>query len=544
MKVKAALIYCLIILKIICLALEGDVFDKMEYSERLFDYYQEVATVPCRPESFAGSDMRFSGEFEALEDELGKTRSIHTEGPPDWQKVCQLSESLLREHSKDLRVAVWLAWALYQCHSFTGLLAGLGLLRDLCERHWAQVYPSKLRTRVAALGWLVLRIEPLFAQNLCVAGQLPVFHALLEHLVRLDQLWGQKLGNEAPQLLSIRRQLSERLACTEQEGAKPEVVVGIAPVKPATTQLPQPGQPIDNEKDAHRLLRSLQEQARPLCAWWLRQDTRDPRALRLGRTLAWMTLIHYPDADGERVTALRPLAADKLKRYQERLGQGQFAELLLELEVSLTGAMFWFDGLRMAWECLEALHADLAMTELEMHFALLLQRLPDLPEYRFDDGTPFADPLTCEWIALHVRPHLQRSESLAVVADPPCEPWEVALEAVLPCLRKKGLKAAVAVLKQGLHAAPGERARFHWRLALARLCAKAGKHDLARVQLEQLQEQLQRNGLERWEPELAVQVGQRLYRCYDLLPQGHGIRECKESLHRRLCQLDLEAVLE
>ncbi|WP_046072488.1 type VI secretion system protein TssA [Pseudomonas synxantha] len=517
----------------------------MEYSEKLFDYYQEVAKVPCRADSFTGDDMRFSGEFETLEDELGKTRSIHAQGLPDWPKVCRLSESLLREHSKDLRVAVWLTWALYQCHSFTGLLAGLGLLRNLCEHHWAQVHPSKLRTRVAALGWLVLRLEPLFAQNLCVAEQVPVLQALLEHLVRLDQLWGQKLGNEAPQLLPVRRQLSERLARTEQDGAKPEVVVGaIAPVKPVTTQLPQPGQPIDNEKDAHRLLRSLQEQARPLCAWWLRQDTRDPRALRLGRTLAWMTLINYPDADSERVTALRPLAADKLKRYEERLGQGQYAELLLELEVSLTGAMFWFDGLRMAWECLEALHADLAMTELEMHFALLLQRLPNLPEYRFDDGTPFADPATCGWIALHVRPHLHRSEPSTVVTDTSLEPWEAALEAVLPCLRTKGLKAAVVVLKQGLHAAPGERARFHWRLALARLCVKAGKHDLARDQLEQLQDELQRNGLERWEPQLALQVGQCLYRCYDLLPQGHGIRECKESLHRRLCQLDLEAVLE
>ncbi|MBV4482404.1 type VI secretion system protein TssA [Pseudomonas khavaziana] len=517
----------------------------MEYSEELFDYYQEVAKLPCRPDGFAGSDMRFSAEFEALEDELGKTRSIHAEGPPDWHKVCQLSESLLRDHSKDLRVAVWLTWALHQCHSFTGLLAGLGLLHDLCEHHWAQVYPSKLRTRVAALGWLVSRLEPLFAQNLCVSGQLPVFQALLEHLVRLDQLWGQQLGNEAPQLVPIRRQLAEHLARTVHEAAKPEGATGaVAYVKPATTQLPQPGQRIDSEKDAHKLLRSLQEQARPLCAWWLRQDTTDPRALRLSRTLVWMTLIHYPDANNERVTALRPPAADKLKRYQERLGQAQHAELLPELEASLAGAMFWFDGLRMAWECLEGLHADLAMTELEMHFALLLQRLPNLPEYRFDDGTPFADPTTCEWISLHVRRHLQRSEPLAVVAGTSPEPWEAALEAVLPCLRKNGLKAAVVVLKQGLYAAPSERARFHWRLALARLCGIAGKHDLARVQLEQLHDQLQRNGVECWEPELAVQVGQRLYRCYDLLPQGHGVRECKEALHRRLCQLDLEAVLE
>ena len=487
--------------------------------------------------------MRFSTEFEAVENELGKARSIHATGQPDWSKVCEISESLLREHSKDLRVAAWLTWALFQRDSYPGLLAGLGVLRELCEQHWEVVYPGKSSTRVAAFGWLVLRLEQLCTQDLFLDDQLPLFQALLEHLVRLDQLWEGHLGSEAPSLSAVRRQLSERLAA----GAEPEEVGGtIVQVKQVTTPIPtrHPGQAIDNEKDAHKLLRTLQEQARPLCAWWLRQNATDLRALRLGRTLAWLALINYPDANSERITALRPLAADKLKHYQERLSQGHYADLMLELEVSLCGALFWFDGLRMVWECLGALHADHAMTELEMNFALLLQRLPGLPEYRFDDGTPFADAATAEWIALHVTRHLHRSEPADVVADITREPWETALQAVMPCLRKEGLKAAVAVLKQGLHAAHSDRARFYWRLALARLCTRAGKHDLARIQLEQLDLELQRNGLERWEPQLALQVGWRLYRCYDLLPQSLAVGECKDALHRRLCHFDLEAVLQ
>ncbi|AZF37245.1 Uncharacterized protein ImpA [Pseudomonas sp. R4-39-08] len=517
----------------------------MVHSEKLCDYYQELARKPCSPGDFAGNDVRFSSEFETVEAEVAKTQSIHGASLPDWQQVCEFSERLLREQSKDLRLAVWLTWGLHQRDSFPGLLAGLGLLVYLCEHHWAAVYPTKLRTRVAALAWLVTRLAALFSQNLSLVDRLPLFQALQAHLVRLDELLNERLGSDAPLLLPIRRQLTERLARATQDGAQSAGAAGvITQVKQALTQSLKPELLINNEKDAHKVLRALQEQARTLCAWWLRQNATDLRALRLGRTLAWLSLVNYPDANSEGVTALRPLAPDKLKRYQDRLSQGHHAELLLELEVSLAGALFWFDGLRMLWECLEALHANLAMTELETSFALLLQRLPNLPELRFDDGTPFAGPATCEWITLHVVRHLHKAEPFNAVADGGSEPWEAALQTVMPSLRKDGLKAAVGVLKQGLHSTGSERARFHWRLALARLCMRAGKPDLGRIQLEQLDLELQRAGLDRWEPELALHVGRLLYRCYDLLPQSHAVRESKDATHRRLCQFDLEAVLE
>ncbi len=71
--------------------------------------------------------MRFSSEYECLESELAKAQSIHGSSQPDWRKVLETSELMLRHQSKDLRSAVWLTWALHQCESYTGLLAGLGL---------------------------------------------------------------------------------------------------------------------------------------------------------------------------------------------------------------------------------------------------------------------------------------------------------------------------------------------------------------------------------------------------------------------------------
>lgn len=468
---------------------------------------------------------------------------MHGTSQPDWHKVIEVSEQLLRRQSKDLRVTVWLTWALHQRESFAGLLAGLGMLCHLCDRHWSIVYPAKNRTRAAAFAWLVLRLESLSAQIVSLHDQQPLHRALLERLAHLDELLSSHLGDDAPLLLSIRRQWDQRLEHTAPgDPADAQLSGVVAQANRATTQLLRAELSLDSEKDAHKWLRSLQEQARPLCAWWLRQNATDLRALRLNRTLMWMTLISYPQADTERITTLRGPAPDKLKRYREWLAQGQYADLLLELEASLAGAMFWFDGLHMVWQCLEALQAPLAMSELEVSFALLLQRLPDLPEFRFHDGSPFADAGTRTWIALQVRPHRQPPETLCEAAD--AQPWEVALQALQPRLRKEGLKAVVHELKQGLHGARGDRERFYWRLAQARLCVQAGKHELAKIQLDQLDLELQRTGLDRWEPELALHVAQLLHRCCDLVPQSHAVRERKEDTHRRLCLFDLEAVLE
>lgn len=252
-----------------------------------------------------------------------------------------------------------------------------------------------------------------------------------------------------------------------------------------------------------------------------------------------------PERNAEQITALRGLPEDKLKAYQDRFDQGNYANLLVELEASLAKAPFWFDGQRMVWECLHGLQAELAMREVETLFALFIQRLPGIIELRFHNGTPFADPATRAWISAYVTPHLQTPSAprkVETTGSPLA--WESALEEVLPILRKDGLKAAVQILKQGLQSAHGGRARFFWQFALARLCFLAKKYELAKTQLERLDQTLHDSGLQAWEPDLVLEVLHMLHGCCELLPQNHAVRERKEEVYRRLCHLDLEVVLE
>lgn len=521
----------------------------MTYSSKLTAQYLQLAKLPINKIQFAGADVRYSPEFESLEAELNKSAALHEVGAIDWQKIREGSEILLSHHSKDLRVAAWLIWGLYQRESFAGLQAGLSLLHYLCLNHWDDLHPRKPRTRAAAISWLLPRLEQALAEHVPIGEQLSLFRSLATELRGLDTCLTAHLGTYAPLLLPLCRRLDELVNRASQGQPEPgSVGAVIAQVKQAASQILTPSAPIEHEKDAHKSLRSLQDQARPLCAYWLKQKASDLRALRLARTLLWLPIDGLPERNAEQITALRGLPADKLSNYRERFQQGQYADLLVDLEASIARSPFWLDGQYLAWECLQALDAEQAMREVEIQLALFLQRVSGLEDLRFHDGVNFADATTRSWISAHVLPHLQTPASppTTTSVDPQGQQpaWDIALQETLPMLRKDGLKAAVQALKTGLNNASGGRERFYWQLTLTRLCLAAKKYELAKTQLESLDEKLQTANLLEWEPHLALEVLRLLHSCYELLPQNHAVRESREGIYRRLCHLDLEVVLE
>ncbi|MGI9419081.1 MAG: type VI secretion system protein TssA [Geminicoccaceae bacterium] len=86
--------------------------------------------------------------------------------PPAWQKV--YDDALqCASRTRDIRVCIMLLRGAAGCHGLSGLVSGLGLLRETCARFWDELYPAinesaatpseQLVARVAALGELTNR---------------------------------------------------------------------------------------------------------------------------------------------------------------------------------------------------------------------------------------------------------------------------------------------------------------------------------------------------------------------------------------------------
>ena len=513
------------------------------------DYINLIET-PIAAGDVAGEDARYTAEFEALEEELAKDTSVHRTTGTDWAVIRERAEQLLQTQSKDLRVACWLVWSLYHTEHIAGLAAGLGMLRHACTEHWPILHPQRIRTRSAAVSWLCSRLEQVVGEQTPDAAQMAAFRSISADLRELDVLFTEHL-DDAPLLTPLYRRVEELLKRAETNPAPVAATPTAAPTtsqpgSPVAPVAPAPSAeaPIVDSRDAHRSLRALQDQARGLSSWWQHQNPGDVRALRLARTLLWLPIDSLPGHDADHITSLRNLPADRLKAFQERFNQGQYQGLLSEVEASLNRAPFWLSGQYLAWRCLEALGAQPAMEEVETQLRQLLTRLPGLEELRFHDGEPFADTDTRQWIGSRV---------MVVSSDPQttaCEatnevraPWELALQEALALLKNDGLRPAMQMLLQGTRQSHGERAKFHWQLAEARLCYHARQYDIAYARLDALQQTLQSAGLDRWEPNLNLEVLRLLHACCELLPQSQLVRDRREEIFHRLCHFDLEVVL-
>ncbi|QIB51867.1 type VI secretion system protein TssA [Pseudomonas sp. OIL-1] len=508
-------------------------------------YLENVAHKPISDADFAGTDVRYSPEFEALEAELAKTGSLHQGEGTDWETVRVTAEAILTTSSKDLRVAAWLAWSLFQEQSLSGLQAGIAVIHALCTGHWSELHPRKMRTRSAALRWLQPRLEQALGECSPQPDDFDALRAIAPLLRGLDTQLSAQLGSDTPELLPLCRRLEELVKRSEQEHTPPPLAS--TPIKPVVVSSSSSDSDTpQSSKDAHKLLRQLQDQGRQLCSWWQQQKVGDVRSIKLSRTLLWLPIDNAPEHDANNVTALRGLPADRLAAYQERLAQGHYSELLLDLETSIARAPFWLDGQYLAWQCLQNLNNEAAMQELESQLGAFLKRLPDLHTLCFHDGAPFASGEALNWITTRVLAqdltHQPDANSAAAASDTTAA-WNNALQDALVVLRDDGLKAAVQHIKQASQQAKGGRDRFHWKLAQARLCYHAGKYEMASVQLDSLDQLLQTSGLGDWEPDLNLQVLSLSYRCCERLPQQH-MRERKEEIYRRLCHLDLEVVLD
>lgn len=522
----------------------------MSFSNPLLKKYRFLALQGIVVDNFVGEDIRYSADFETIESILAEATSMFGNAVVDWQAVIDLSEKILKEQSKDLRVLSWFTWGLFKTSSFAGLHAGINILNELVSSHWDAIYPSKDRTRVSAIDWLATKIEQQFVEPIPVKDQLPLFKALLAELLRLDQFLTEKWDDKSPLLLPTCRRIERMIEEAAKDHVEPnaveKVITQVKEVVNNAIGVSSAPSTLENEREANKILRNLQDSSRTLCSWWLSQRSTDIKALRLNRSLLWIAIESVPDHK-DNITTLRPVPVDKVNNYKERLSQGRYTDLIVDLESSISRAPFWLDGQYMVWQCLHALNMDAAMLEIEVQTALFLQRIPSIIELKFHDGTPFASENTVCWINDHVTSRLgqhgQMSSNIIAGFSVP-QKWDEVLQECIESLPRDGLKDSMKPLAEGLQTASGGRESFFWHLSMAKLCFANKKYELAKTQLESLDEQMQQAGIQNWEPALALEIVYLLYRCCELLPQAQLVRETKEKLYKRLCFLDINLILD
>jgi type VI secretion system protein VasJ len=290
-------------------------------------------------------------------------------------------------------------------------------------------------------------------------------------------------------------------------------------------------------------------------AWMRQAEPRRPAAYRLARSLRWDALAGEPPNQQHKTAIEAPPAArrDYLVGLHAR---GEWADLLREAEGSFCQPPFhfWLDLQRLVVAALEHLGSEYAPARdaVVRELQLVIARLPGLPALLFADRTRFADAATASWLEEVAKPHgafTPNVRDAAATSRP-----TVALATRFAEPRKRfndgDLAGALALLQRGAADDASQHDRFLRRLYSATLCLEGGQLSVARALLEELEEDIDKHHLDRWDPPLALDVWTRLYACYSAQAgragRGGDLQQIGRDMQRvfaRICRVDTARAL-
>lgn len=527
-----------------------------------------LGVAPISADAPAGASARYEAEFTALEEELAKQESL-TAQAVDWARVVELATLILRSQSKDLLVAAYLARGLQERQGIAGLAIGLGVMRDISTNFWDDLFPpaKRLRARGTAVQWMAEKCGARLAEKPPTPADDTHVKAAAEALAALDAVLVEKMPDDTPSLRDLAKPLKDFAQAAEARAKKtaapaaspaPAPSSGDADVVPipgaAPTPPPRPASPVaasapvgdvGSDNDARKALRNIQDIARKVADFWLSQKPGDARAFRVTRMATWLMIDNAPPAENGR-TQLNPPAPERLKAFQIQFEQGHYDKLIPELELSVARTPFWLDGQHLSFRALgmlgpSAAEAAAAVQAETVHF---VERLPQMLELAFSDGTPFANDATRLWLE---EARGAQGSGNAGGSKTEAAPWADAFKDARTKAAKGELPKAVADMQAGLAKAGSAAERFNWRLATAELLAGAGQTAVAAALLESLAEEIEQRRLDEWQPALAARVFVQLVNCYRKESTGKkpnpDAAAKLEVAHARLSRIDPAAAL-
>ena len=515
--------------------------------------WQNLGSTPIRSDAPAGESMRYDEGFEKIQTEIVKME--HAAGKAvNWKEVITLGQEILQKKSKDMLVASYVCLGLYEERGYTGLQAGLSCIDAMVLTYWDSLYPEakRMRGRINAVSWLSEK------GGLSLSRKRPQSSekALLENCVTLieglEKKLDEKIGKEAPSLRPLRQPIQDYLKDLAGSHSPLPQTQKPADAQPSGVQAPPVTvTEIQSLNDAKRVLREGATIIRRANNFAIKEDSTLVWPYRLNRAMAWQQLdVPPPETDGK--TMIPAPSSQLMTSYQSFMDEGQWVDLVQQVESQLQATPFWLDLNRFSHRALDQLGEKYSKAKeaVGIETAGLIKRIPTLLDLQFEDGTPFADDETRRWIQSELKSSENGGQVSVQIQEASGEKGQPNRRPEALKLMKKGkYQEAIKIIEGEISSKSSHRNRFFNRLDLAKLCLDSGQPKAAVSQLEGLDHDIERFGLEEWEPSICIEVFQILWAALGRMAQeskqpSPDLTRRVDVIYQRLCRLNLAAALD
>ncbi len=488
-----------------------------------------------------GIDAAEDEQYTYVVNEIAKLDRIEAE-PPDFYQIEQSAANLLTSKTKDFEIASILGIALFKRHGYAGLSAGLGLLVEMVNAFWDGAFPERPRRRRARIEFLTDRFSEggWFRENQPKSDEFDAIDVCQTRIEALDAALKAKMPDDPPQFQKFIQGIKEHAGKKPAPAAPPpsEGAPAGAPSVVATGGGFAAGEIADASSATSAMLAA---------ASYLRKaDPSDPVPYAIVRAVKW-SRIALPASDAAR-TQIEPPDNSLFETLNHQFTNAVWENLLKNAEAAFRSAdPLWLDLQRYVCAAMAGLGSNYQRARAAVMSATagLVRRLgAGLFELRFRNGTPLCSGETRLWVDSEVAPPTGKSGPDAGGNGRLAEASDKARQ-----LASGGqLKEALEALRDGAATCSSRREQFLWRLQMAQLCLQGQRLQLAAPLLEDCYEDIRRHHVDAWEPALAVETAQMLYRCRKAIASGEK-QPPEQALQRVrdafawLCQLDPLAAL-
>jgi type VI secretion system protein VasJ len=312
------------------------------------------------------------------------------------------------------------------------------------------------------------------------------------------------------------------------------------------------GAPTSEDTEIHSDVEATRA-VRTAATYFRDQDLTNPIPYRLIRIVRWGQLREEPANDGG-TTRLEAPREQRRSYLESLLHEGEYETLVQEAESSFQWETyhFWLDLQRLLASALNALGDPYqsAHDAVLMETALLIRRIPRLPRLTFQEGSPFAGPLTQDWIKTEVEAHPENGGASGSGAGQETErAANKDYREARQHLANGDLEEAVSIMRAGSSEDTSQKDVFHRRLYTAILCLNGNHPAVARPILDALDASIEEYGLDTWNPSLALEVWSCRCRCYTMLAEQatkerrQACLDHAEAAFEKICRMDAEEAL-
>jgi type VI secretion system protein VasJ len=448
-----------------------------------------------------GEDPSYDDNFQQLREEVNKLSGADTD------LIIERAEILLTTITKDIRVATYYTWARLQRDGEVGLADGLELVAALLQRFGRELHPQRVRSSKAALEWLsssrmldslLLYPEVNNANALRMIGALLYIERAVENLDDVSR----------PQLGGLYSALETRLLKSGGVGAViPQNVSETGPSSANSSAPTVTG--ITSGQDLLLQARLLAQYLNDQPDGWL-------SAHHLMKSIRHDTLHQLPPLSADGKTRLEPPKPDQRALLKRLYLQQSWQELLEQADSLFTRSAnhLWLD---LQWYIHQALLKSGRETEAAIicnDLNGLLSRLTGLDALAFNDGTPFADEVTLNWIQQQVMdcPVGWQDDVSARASGGSVDDDILQLEPEALQIADSDSAEAALTWLQNRPGVVTRRQQWLLRLLMTRIAEQTGKNELALHLLGELDAIAANFTLTHWEPDLLFEIKARRLR--------------------------------